>query len=228
MRKDHVFRLSCVTDSNGKFVKRYKGGDMGKPKQGIDVSQNSIPFVTYKGYKVKNDDKVLLYGPFESAFDFAEAIETLSRCEAGDTVTLYLSSPGGCISSVDALLHAIKSAQDNGVIVHCVATGLCASAATFVLLECTSFELSDGFHALIHNGSLGEGGAYNQFRAATEFYLRYMEQRLRAVYESFLTEQELDAVMDGKDIWLSPEEWVERYEHRNAVMAERLQQETEE
>ena len=34
--------------------------------------------------------------------------------------------------------------------------------------------------------------------------------------------------MDGKDIWLSPEEWVERYEHRNAVMAERLQQETEE
>ena len=39
---------------------------------------------------------------------------------------------------------------------HCVA-GLCASAATFVhLLECTSFELSDGFHALIHNGSLGD------------------------------------------------------------------------
>lgn len=25
MRKDHVFRLSCVKDSNGKFVKRYKG-----------------------------------------------------------------------------------------------------------------------------------------------------------------------------------------------------------
>lgn len=188
-----------------------------KIKQGVELQHNSIPFPTAKGYQVHNDDKIFLYGPVESSFDFADAIEALARCERDDTVTIYLSSPGGCVSAVDALLHAIKSAQDKGVVVHCVATGLCASAATFVLLECTSFELSDGFHALIHNGSLGDGGSYNQFRASTTFYLKYMEERLREVYKHFLTEEELDQVMDGKDIWLSPEDWIERYSQRNEV-----------
>ena len=192
-----------------------------KIKQGVELQHNSIPFPTSKGYQVHNDDKIFLYGPIESAFDFAEAIETLARCDEGDTVTIHLSSPGGCVSAVDALLHAIKTAQDNGVNVHAVASGLTASAATFVLLECSSFELSDGFHALIHNGSLGDGGSYNQFRASTTFYLKYMEERLRDVYKHFLTDEELDQVMDGKDIWLSPQDWIERYQKRNeAYLAE--------
>lgn len=199
-----------------------------KIKQGVELQHNSIPFPTAKGYHVHNDDKIFLYGTIESSFDFADAIEALSRCERDDTVTIYLSSPGGCVSAVDALLHSIKSAQDKGVTVHCVATGLCASAATFVLLECTSFELSDGFHALIHNGSLGDGGSYNQFRASTTFYLKYMEDRLREVYKHFLTEDELDQVMDGKDIWLSPEEWVERYEKRNQAYLEEQSEENNE
>ncbi len=196
-----------------------------KIKQGVELQHNSIPFPTAKGYQVHNDDKIFLYGPIETSFDFADAIEALSRCERDDTVTIYLSSPGGCVSAVDALLHAIKTAQDKGVVVHCTASGLCASAATFVLLECTSFELSDGFHALIHNGSLGDGGSYNQFRASTTFYLKYMEERLRDVYKHFLTEEELDQVMDGKDIWLSPEDWIERYSQRNEVyMQEQMKQ----
>ena len=188
-----------------------------KIKQGVELQHNSIPFPTAKGYQVHNDDKIFLYGPIESAFDFVEAIETLSKCEQGDTVTIYLCSPGGCVSSVDALLHAIKSAQDKGVTVHCSASGLCASASTFILLECTSFELSDGFHALIHNGSLGDGGSYNQFRASTNFYLKYMEERLREVYKHFLTDDELQEVLDGRDIWLSPQDWIERYQLRNEV-----------
>lgn len=196
-----------------------------KIKQGVELQHNSIPFPTAKGYQVHNDDKIFLYGPIETSFDFADAIEALSRCERDDTVTIYLSSPGGCVSAVDALLHAIKTAQDKGVVVHCIASGLCASAATFVLLECTSFELSDGFHALIHNGSLGDGGSYNQFRASTTFYLKYMEERLRDVYKHFLTEEELDQVMDGKDIWLSPEDWIERYSQRNEeYMQEQMEQ----
>lgn len=199
-----------------------------KIKQGVELQHNSIPFPTAKGYHVHNDDKIFLYGTIESSFDFADAIEALSRCERDDTVTIYLSSPGGCVSAVDALLHSIKSAQDKGVTVHCVATGLCASAATFVLLECTSFELSDGFHALIHNGSLGDGGSYNQFRASTTFYLKYMEDRLREVYKYFLTDDELGQVMDGKDIWLSPQDWIARYEKRNQAYLEEQSEENNE
>lgn len=192
---------------------------MNKPKikQGVEVSYHSAPFPAVKSYKVTGNDSVYLFGEIESAFDFVEAIEVLTKAEQGDIVTLHVSGPGGCVSSVDALLHAIEIAQKKDVIVHAVCTGLVASAMTFIPLACTSFELSNGFHALIHNGSLGDGGAFNQFRASTAFYIKYMEQRLRDVYEHFLTEEELNAVMDGKDIWLTPEEWGERYDRRNAA-----------
>lgn len=186
-----------------------------KVKQGVDVNYDTIPFPAIKGYKVSNDDAVYLFGNIESPFDFVEAIEALSKADKGDVVTLHVSGPGGCVSAVDALLHAIETAQKNEVVVHAVCTGLVASAMTFIPLACTSFELSNGFHALIHNGSLGDGGAFNQFRASTAFYLKYMEERLRDVYQFFLTEEELNAVMDGKDIWLTPEEWGERYDKRN-------------
>ena len=89
----------------------------------MSLQHNSIPFPTAKGYKVHNDDKIFLYSTYRIKFDFAEAIETLARCDEGDTVTIHLSSPGGCLSAVDALLHAIKTAQDKGVEVHCVFTG---------------------------------------------------------------------------------------------------------
>ena len=127
----------------------------------------------------------------------------------------FTCSPGGCLSAVDALLHAIKTAQDKGVNSTLLEV-LTASAKDLHPFECTSFELSDGFHALIHNGSLGDGGSYNQFRASTNFYLKYMEERL---YKHFLTDDELQEVLDGRDIWLSPQDWIERYQLRNAILA---------
>ncbi len=188
-----------------------------KIQQGVEVSYNSAPFPAVKGYRVHNDDNIYLFGSIDSPFDFVDAIEVLSKAEQDDVVTLHVSGPGGCVSSVDALLHAIETAQKKGVVVHSICSGLVASAMTFIPLACTSFELSNGFHALIHNGSLSDGGSFNQYRASTSFYLKYMEERLRDVYQFFLTEEELDAVMDGKDIWLTPEEWGERYEKRNAM-----------
>ena len=71
---------------------------------------------------------IFLYGETSSAFDFAEAINAIENADEHDQITIYLSGGGGCVSSTDAFLHAIHMAQERGVRVHCVASGLVASA----------------------------------------------------------------------------------------------------
>lgn len=169
------------------------------------VSQRLVSFTV---------SNVYLLGGVDDSSDFIAACEVLNTSEEGDIVMIHLQSPGGCVSSGDMLLHAIQTAQERGVEVHCVATGLCASLATWILLACNSFELAAGFHALIHSGSVGGGGTFGEFQAYSKFYGSYLESRLRQIYEGFLTEEEVTEVIEGKDMWLTPEQWVERFQVR--------------
>lgn len=199
-------------------MKQTKNITMTHTKAGIDVHPNSITFPVVASVRQHVDYRLFLYGAIESPFDFAEAINALEMAEQGDTVTIHLSSPGGCVSSVDALLHAINMAQERGIPVHCISTGLVASAGTFIILTCSSYECSDGTHFLFHNGSLNDGGSYNQFRASATFFLKYMEERFRSIYEHFLSSEELDGILEGKDLWLTVDEFAKRYEQRNALV----------
>jgi len=190
----------------------------GVAKAGVDLEHGEVPFPVVANVKQIVNYSIFLYGTTSSAFDFAEAINAIENADEHDTITIYLSGGGGCVSSTDAFLHAIHMAQERGVRVHCVASGLVASAHTFIILACSSYECAAGTHFLFHNGSLGDGGSYNQFKASSQFFLKYMETRFREVYDGFLSEKELDDILEGKDMWLTAEEFHNRYAARNEIM----------
>lgn len=190
----------------------------GVAKAGVDLERGDIPFPVVANVKQIVNYSIFLYGETSSAFDFAEAINAIENADEHDQITIYLSGGGGCVSSTDAFLHAINTAQERGVRVHCVASGMVASAHTFIILACSSYECAEGVHFLIHNGSLGDGGSYNQFKASSQFFLKYMETRFREVYKNFLTDKELDDVLEGKDLWMTGSEFHARYEKRNELM----------
>lgn len=193
-------------------------------KAGVDLERGDIPFPVVANVKQIVNYSIFLYGTTSSAFDFAEAINAIENADEHDQITIYLSGGGGCVSSTDAFLHAINTAQERGVRVHCVASGMVASAHTFIILACSSYECAEGVHFLIHNGSLGDGGSYNQFKASSQFFLKYMETRFREVYRNFLTSDELDDVLEGKDLWMTGSEFTERYEKRNELMGAEMKE----
>lgn len=190
----------------------------GVAKAGVDLERGDMPFPVVANVKQIVNYSIFLYGETVSAFDFAEAINAIENADEHDQITIYLSGGGGCVSSTDAFLHAINTAQERGVRVHCIASGLVASAHTFIILSCSSYECAAGTHFLFHNGSLGDGGSYNQFKASSQFFLKYMETRFREMYEFFLSEKELDDILEGKDMWLTGSEFHARYEKRNELM----------
>jgi len=174
--------------------------------------------VSYVPYKC-GTFTVDIYDYIESPTQFADMIDALNLMEQDDEMIVNLQSGGGCLSTTDTILHAMRKTKGK---VHFVATGFNASAATILLLDAPSFELSEDFSALIHCGSLSDGGNFNEYRQSAGFHIKRMENLLRNTYAGFLTEDEIDSMLDGKDILLDAQQWCERHEQRNQWLQDQV------
>lgn len=155
----------------------------------------------------------------EDVSQFEFAIQAMSMAGEEDDVEIRLQCPGGSMDATDAFIHAMNGCKAH---IHIIATGNCSSAASAILLNAASFELSDGFSSLLHCGSLGTGGAYNEFAASTTFYNKFMPEWVRRTYMGFLSEAEIEGLIRGCDVWLSATDWIERHEQRNQWIAAQM------
>jgi ATP-dependent protease ClpP protease subunit len=164
--------------------------------------------------------KIKLFGPIIDATQFSDAIEVFQAAGDGDLVEVHLSTPGGSLDATDTFLQAMHEC-DGRVIVR--ATGGVHSAGSIILMNAPEFTLSKNFNSLIHNGSTGNGGDLNKFAAGSKFSVDHMTAVLRETYEGFLTPDELNAMIDGKDFWIKGEEWMRRWHQRQEYFKAKAQ-----
>ena len=157
---------------------------------------------------------IYLYGVIESAQQFVGAVEALSGANESDVVVIHLSTDGGSLDATDTLLAAMED-TDAHVIVK--ATGSVNSAGTLLMLAADEFTLTANTSFLIHNGSCGSGGKYSDFIAHTEHTKKYFERVMRNAYKDFLTDDEIENVLKGVDMWMDSDEWIRRHENRNEI-----------
>jgi ATP-dependent protease ClpP protease subunit len=157
----------------------------------------------------------------EDVSQFEYAIQAMNMAGEDDEIEIRLQSPGGNMDATDAFIHAMIGCKAH---IHTVATGNCSSAASAILLNSLSFELSEGFNSLIHSGSLGTGGAYNEFAASTQFYNKFMPDWVRRTYAGFLSTDEIEGLIKGQDVWLTANDWIDRHEQRNDWLAAKMEE----
>lgn len=157
---------------------------------------------------------IFLYGEITDASQFVDAIQALGVASENDVVQIHLSTPGGCLDATDTFIHAMRECSARIIV---KASGGVHSAGSVILLNADEFTLSENFNCLIHNGSVGHAGKFSDWRAQTKHTDAYMERVMRSTYEGFLSEEELDNLLAGKDIWLDAESFVARWEARNAA-----------
>lgn len=168
------------------------------------VREYNVNYVPRKGgtYIIEIDDVI------SHVSQFSTAIQVLNIAEEDDEIDLRLMCcPGGLVDGGDSFLHALRNTKAH---VHCTATGGIHSMGTVILLECDSFELSNGFNSLIHAGYDGAGGTVSEYMAKSRFDMEFRNKQFRECYEGFLTPKEIEAALDGKDIWLDATAWCER------------------
>jgi ATP-dependent protease ClpP protease subunit len=88
------------------------------------------------------------------------------------------------------------------------------SAATMIFLAAHSYEISEHSLFMFHNysgGTMGKGGEMYDHIINER---KWSEKIVHRVYEGFLTEGEIQSILDNKDIWMDGEEVIKRIESK--------------
>lgn len=174
--------------------------------------------ISYEAHK-SGTYHIYLFGAIETPNQFIGAIEVMRMATENDTIVIHLQSCGGSLDATDTLIQAMRECEAPVVV---RASGGCHSAGSLILLEADHFTLSENFSSLIHNGSTGSIAKFSDYKSETQFTVKWMERTFRTAYEGFLTEQEIEDVLKGVDLWLDGNEWSVRAQARNAYAQQKF------
>jgi len=96
--------------------------------------------------------------------------------------------------------------------------GFCHSAASMLALNCDSIFVSPYASSLIHFVSYGSSGKSADIRSHVNHVHTTSEALFRETYALFLTEEEMQACIDGKELWVGSDEISRRLEHKYSIL----------
>lgn len=164
------------------------------------------------------DYTVRLAREITRADDFDEEFALLSGVSAGDSVKFLITSVGGSVDTCNLLTKAIRESHAYTI---AYIGSTCASAATAIALSCDEWEIDSQSSFMIHTGSFGAFGKVPEIEVEIKHRGMMVSRWVRDTYEGFLTEEEIERVIDGKDYYFEGEELAERLtaygEYRDAI-----------
>jgi ATP-dependent protease ClpP protease subunit len=147
-------------------------------------------------------------GPAEDYIDWFHHIRNASE---NDVIVLHINCFGGDLYSAIQFIRVLQETQ--ATIVASV-EGACMSAATMIFLQAHQVEISSHSVFMFHNYSGGTVGKGGEMIDQLIHERGWSEELLRTLYADFLTEKEIESMLDGKDIWMSAEDALKRLESK--------------
>jgi len=141
------------------------------------------------------------------ADDYVDLIDALYQGQPNQTIYIHLNTPGGNLNIAMQIINAIGASQANVV---GLADGEVASAGSLILFACPMIGVQDFCYVMLHDGSEGAFGKINENLKQAQFTSKLLNKICHKVYGPFFTEEEINSVLDGKDMWLMAEELEER------------------
>lgn len=149
----------------------------------------------------------------EHGFTPEDLAEPLRAADEGETVDIYVNSPGGSVFAAVAMTSEIRRAIQRGVKVNAYVDGIAASAASFLIMACDSVNMYSGTMLMIHSPwSIAIGNAEDLRKTADELDT-IQEGTCMPLYRSKLKidEEELKALI-AKESWLPATKAAEIFE----------------
>jgi ATP-dependent protease ClpP protease subunit len=158
----------------------------------------------------------------EEPSNYRELTQALDSMQEGDHLTIYINCHGGYLHTTSALFASIQVCKGH---VHTVLNGVACSGGGIIFLAGHSCEVYPHSTFMAH-ASLG-GVGYQKLPDTTK-RIEHDNKQLKAFYEEvykyFMTEDEIAAMLDGKDFWFDAEELNVRLTRRDTKIQEEMQQ----
>jgi len=146
---------------------------------------------------------------FDDYRRYIEAINIVRTASSNDTIVFVINSPGGYIDIMDAFLHAIDISEAR--VISAEIAGEACSAAAILALACDELYVTYNSVMLIHSMRAGYYGKVQDLEHYTDMSKIQNNRIATRYYKHFLTDDEIDDVLTGKELWLTAEEIEERW-----------------
>ena len=160
--------------------------------------------------------KVYLSGSIKEPEDYMETFETIRNAGERDEIYIHINSEGGNLFTAIQFLRVLG--ETRGTVIASV-EGMCMSAATVIFMAAKHHEITNHSVFMFHNYSNKVEGKGGELFDHIVHIRQWGEKLLRDVYSGFLTNDEINFIMDGKDLYMTSEEVASRLEKRNIEIA---------
>ena len=132
-------------------------------------------------------------------WDYVKMCHMIQNTEAHDMIHIHLNTPGGDLTTGVQIINSMKATD---ALVTCSLEGEANSLGSLIFLAADQFLIHDNSLMLIHNLSHSVYGKGRESAQHMEATLKWFEALAYKYYVPFLTEQEVDDVLDDRDMWL--------------------------
>ena len=150
-------------------------------------------------------------GDIEEPECYIDMFDTIRHTRQDDTIKIYLNSGGGSLFTAIQFLRVLS--ETNATVIVSI-EGAAMSAATLLFLAADSVEITPHSSIMLHDYSGGMWGKGGDLHRQAIHERKWTEKLFREVYEDFLTSEELDSMLDGKELWLDSDDVMVRLEKR--------------
>lgn len=179
----------------------------------IKIKQNSNKLFASKPMATFHE--FYLTGRIEEADQYIAVFDMIRHASEEDIIKIYVNSPGGDLFTA---LQFGRAMGDSDATIIVSVEGQCCSAATIIALAADMVELSNHCVWMCHNYSSGMIGKGHELHSQAEFERDWSIKLMKDVYDGFLSESEIQRMLNGADIWMGTDDVMERLNKRQKHM----------
>lgn len=189
-----------------------------------DDEVGSFPKERPLGFKVRTNPSfvfsVHVNEEIKDASYYSEVFDMMLEAGEDDSINFFISSPGGDINGLNILLEGIRLTEAH---VTAIIVGEAHSAASILALNCHEVVVTDSATMLVHNLRTGYAGKIADLEAYTVFTRKTSSKLIDETYKGFLSDEDLQLVLHGKELWLESAEIQERLNNRLEYLVEKME-----
>jgi ATP-dependent protease ClpP protease subunit len=139
--------------------------------------------------------------------DYIDFLREVETCRDGDLITVHINCYGG---NADVGLNIYDVLRISPADVEVSIEGACCSCASMILLAGNRWRVSPHSYVMVHCWSEGIYGKWHEIVAKFGYDKAVFEKQFKELYKNFLTDEEIEDCIKGKDFYFDSAETVKR------------------
>ena len=135
--------------------------------------------------------------------EYVEMIHKIKTGNPNEVIFIHLNTPGGRLDTGVQIINAMQTSESHII---CSLESEAHSLGTLIFLAADEFLVHDNCIMMFHNYSGGMWGKGNEQVAQLDAVTKWFDSLARRIYVPFMTDDEVNRIIKGEDIWLQTDD----------------------